>query len=155
VFADHRKPRRRDRSEREVVQPYWPIEKRRRIDSRYAAEPGDGGDLAEDVVADDGIGQRQHEEVDAERAARQCTEHQCDQRGDDERRHHCNPWIEPESQSLGTCLSDTVADDETGHAVREQLSERHHPAITDQEIETHREDRRNGDLAETVSTGIA
>ena len=119
--------------EREVVQPHRSVEQRRRIDARDAAEAGDRRHLAEDVVADDRVGQGQHEEVDAERAARQRSEHQGDERGDDERRHNRDPRIEPERQPFGTSLGNAVADHEAGHAVREQLSQRHHPAVCGQE----------------------
>ena len=71
--------------EADVVQPHRPVEQRRRIDAGDAAEAGEGRHLAEDVVADHGVGERQHQEVDAVGAARQRTENQGDDGGDHER----------------------------------------------------------------------
>ena len=41
--------------------------------------------------------------------------------------------LRPSFRPLLPAFGDTVADDEPGHAVREQLSQRHHPAIRGQE----------------------
>ena len=89
--------------EADVVQPHRPVEQRRRIDAGDAAEAGDGRHLSEDVVADHGVGEGQHEEVDAERAARQRTENQGDDGGDHERRHDRDPRIEPERAAPSCC----------------------------------------------------
>ena len=67
--------------------------------------------------------------------------------GDDERGDHRDPRIETELQTLVAGLRHTVADDEPGHAVGEQLGQRHHPAVGGEE------DDRRGDQAEDERTG--
>jgi len=117
-------------------------------------DAGETADPAENPIAREPCpthlteGKRHHDEEDAAEMDDEAADQQGDEPGqhdggeDGERRRP----FEKEGQSGKGIGAKTE---------EESVAERHHPAITDQEIETHREDRRNGDLAETVSTGIA
>ena len=72
--------------ERDVVEPHgalvvgadeaWRVE----VDPADPREPRDDGDLAEEVVRDHGVRQRDHQEVDARAAAGDGAEHEADER---------------------------------------------------------------------------
>ena len=108
------------------------VEQAGRVDAGDPAEAGDRRHLTEHVVADHGVGERQHEEVDARGPAGQGAEQEGDERRDGESDHDGEPRIESELEALAG-LGDAVADREAGDSDEEVLSERHHPGVTGQE----------------------
>jgi len=97
-------------------------EEARCVDAGHPAEAGEGRDLAEEVETDDGVREREHQEVDPGGSGGQHTEHQCDRRGDDQGDRDREPRM-PSQFETAAALGDHVADDEPGNTEDQPLAQ--------------------------------
>ncbi len=122
------------------------------IDAGDRREPAELRHLAEEVIRDHAVGQRQHQEVDAETACGDEAEDQPDQRRDDEREHERDRRVPAQRQALGLAarpaLRDHVPEQIGGDAHQRRLRERGHAAVRRQEDQARRGDPEDEHLGE-------
>ena len=105
----------------------------RRRDAADAAEARDVGHLPEEEVRDHAVGERDHQEVDPEAAARERAEDEREEHRDREAHEDAPPRVPAEVQPLRVAVRGRVPDHEAGDPEERDLGERQHAAVGLQE----------------------
>jgi hypothetical protein len=144
--------------ERDVIEAIRMIvdvaDRARRRDPADSPEPGDVRHLAEEEVGDHRIGERDHQEVDADAAIRECAEQE---RHDDRKRDADDdaPVRTPtEVESLRVSVRRHVAEHEAGNPVDGDLRKGDHAAVRRQKDEARRCDSEEEHLREQLSDPV-
>ena len=104
------------------------------VDAGDRREPPELDHLAEEVVGDHAVREREHQEVDPQAAGRDGPEEHADPDRDRDRDEEDDRWVPAESQTLGlpahSAMRDEVADHVAGDPHERGLGERDHAAWT-------------------------
>ena len=112
----------------------------RRVDPADTSEAGESDHLAEEVVRDHRVRERDHQEVDASAPARKGAQEKAKQRRDPDPDQGTEPGVPTEIEAIALARGDHVPKREPGDAVERDLRERDHAAVCRKEDETRRRD---------------